>query len=197
MKEITQAEMKIALKIVKSPELDYNANNISKVAGITSMGALKILKRLENESILKSKKVGKAVIYKINTDSSYACQYIRLILSRESLHANSLVKRWIEELKKIKSADLIVLFGSVLDKLNPNDIDVLLITDQKRFSKLQKEIKELNEINVKKIHPMYQTYSDIVNNIKKRDKPILNAIKGIVLRGEEKFLDIYNESRKE
>ena len=197
MKEITQAEMKIALKIVKSPELDYNANNISKVAGITSMGALKVLKRLENESILKSKKVGKAVIYKINTDSSYACQYIRLILSRESLHANSLVKRWIEELKKIKSADLIVLFGSVLDKLNPNDIDVLLITDQKRFSKLQKEIKELNEINVKKIHPMYQTYSDIVNNIKKRDKPILNAIKGIVLRGEEKFLDIYNESRKE
>ena len=197
MKEITQAEMKIALKIVKSPELDYNANNISKVAGITSMGALKILKRLENESILKSKKVGKTVIYRINTDSSYACQYIRLILSRESLHANSLVKRWIEELKKIKSADLIVLFGSVLDKLNPNDIDVLLITDQKRFSKLQKEIKELNEINVKKIHPMYQTYSDIVNNIKKRDKPILNAIKGIVLRGEEKFLDIYNESRKE
>jgi len=197
MKEITQAEMKIVLKIVKSPELDYNANNISKVTGITSMGALKVLKRLENESILKSKKVGKAVIYKINTDSSYACQYIRLILSRESLHTSSLVKRWIEELKKIKSADLIVLFGSVLDKLNPNDIDVLLITDQKRFSKLQKEIKELNEINVKKIHPMYQTYEDIVNNIKKRDKPILNAIKGIVLTGEEKFLDIYNESRKE
>jgi len=52
------------------------------------MGALKILKRLENESILKSKKIGKAVIYRINIGNSYAKRYIELILSRESLHAN-------------------------------------------------------------------------------------------------------------
>ena len=89
------------------------------------------------------------------------------------------------------------MFGSILSKENPNDIDVLLITDQKRFAKLQQEIKEINEINIKKIHPMYQTYEDIIKNIKKKDKPILNAIKGIIIRGEEKFLNIYNESRKE
>jgi len=58
------------------------------VIGITAMGALKILKRLENESILKSKKIGKAVIYRINIGNSYAKRYIELILSRESLHAN-------------------------------------------------------------------------------------------------------------
>ena len=92
---------------------------------------------------------------------------------------------------------MIVLFGSVLEKPNPNDIDVLLVTDQKRFPKLQREIKELNEINIKKIHPIYQTYNDIVKNIKKRDKPVLNAIKGIIVFGEERFLEVYNESRKE
>ena len=197
MKEITKAEMDLVLKLVKSPETDYNANSIAKVAGITAMGALKILKRLEQESILKSKKIGKAVIYRVNIESSYARRYVELILSRESLHANPQVKRWIEELKKIKNADIIVLFGSVLEKQNPNDIDVLLITDQKRFPKLQQEVKELNEINIKKIHPMYQTYHDIIKNIKKRDKPLLNAIKGIVVAGEEQFLQIYNESRKE
>ena len=197
MREITQAEMNIVLQLVKSPEVDYNANNLAKVIGITAMGALKILKRLENESILKSKKIGKAVIYRINIGNSYAKRYIELILSRESLHANPQIKRWVEELRKIKNADVIVLFGSVLEKPNPNDIDVLLITDQKRFPKLQQEIKELNEINIKKIHPMYQTYNDIIKNIKKRDKPLLNAIKGMVIMGEEKFLEIYNESRKE
>jgi len=196
MKEITKAEMDVVLKLVKSPEVDYNANNLAKVVGITAMGALKILKRLEGESILKSKKIGKAIIYRVNQES-YARRYIGLILSRESLYANPLVKRWIGEVKKIKNADLIILFGSVLEKSNPNDIDLLLVTDQKRFPKLQEEIKELNKINIKKLHPLYQTYNDLIKNIKKRDKPLLNAIKGIVGRGEEKFLDIYHESRKE
>ena len=197
MKEITKAEMDVVLKLVKSPEVDYNANSLAKIVGITAMGALKILKRLESESILKSKKIGKAVIYRVNTESSYARRYVELILSRESLHANPPVKRWIEELRKIKNVDIIVLFGSVLEKSNPNDIDVLLITDQKRFPKLQQEIKELNEINIKKIHPMYQTYHDIIKKIKRRDNPLLNAIKGIIIIGEEKFMEIYNESRKE
>ncbi|MBS3111724.1 hypothetical protein J4459_00495 [Candidatus Woesearchaeota archaeon] len=197
MIDITKAEMDIVLRLVKNPEVDYNANSIAKVVGITAMGALKILKRLEQESILKSKKIGKAVIYRVNTENTYARRYVELMLSRESPHANPQVKRWIEELKKIKNADSIILFGSVLEKSNPNDIDVLLITDQKRFPKLQQEIKELNEINIKKIHPMYQTYNDIIKNIKKRDKPLLNAIKGMVIMGEEKFLEIYNESRKE
>ncbi len=197
MKEITQAEMNVVLTLVKSPEVIYNANSLSKVVGITPMGTLKILKRLEQENIVKSKKIGKAITYKVNVDDSYAKKYSSLILVREAQYANPQIKRWITELKKIKNSEVIILFGSVLEKSNPNDIDVLLVTDQKRFPKLQQEIKELNEINIKKIHPVYQTYDDIIKNIKKRDKPILNAIKGIVVFGEEKFLEIYDESRKE
>ncbi|HLC74287.1 MAG TPA: hypothetical protein VJH88_00345 [Candidatus Nanoarchaeia archaeon] len=197
MKDITQAEMDIILRLVKSPEVDYNANSIAKAVGITAMGALKILKRLESELILKSKKIGKAVIYRIDVENFYARRHSELVLSREALYADPKVKRWIQELRKIKNADVIVLFGSVLDKPNPNDIDVLMVTDQQRFSKLHREIKELNEMNIKKIHPMYQTDQDIIKNIKKRDKPLLSAIKGIIVLGEEKFLEIYNESRKE
>ncbi|MBI2549451.1 hypothetical protein HYW21_08970 [Candidatus Woesearchaeota archaeon] len=197
MKEITKTEMDIVLKLVKSPEVDYNANSLAKVVGITAMGALKILKRLESESILTSKKIGNAVIYHINPESSYAHRYVGLILSRESRHTTLTVKRWVQELKKIKNASLVILFGSVLEKTNPNDIDVLLLTDQKHFPQLQKEIKELNEANIKMIHPIYQTFNDLVNNIKKRDKPLLNAIKGIIAVGEEKFIKVYHESRKE
>lgn len=197
MKDITKNEINIILKLIKSPEVDYNANNLAKVVGITSMGVLKILKKLEKESILKSKKAGQAVFYKVNTINAYTNKYVSLILSREAIYADPRVKRWIEELKKIKNADIIVLFGSVLQNSNPNDIDVLFVTNQKRFSKLQEEIKEINEMNIKKIHPMYQTFSDIINNIKKRDKPLLSAIKGIIILGEEKFIEVYNDSRKE
>ncbi len=197
MKEITTAEMNVALTLVKSPEVLYNANSLSKVVGLTSMGTLKILKKLESENIIKSKKIGKATTYIVNIENDYARKYLSLILVREAQYANPLVKRWINEIKKIKNAEVIVLFGSILEKHNPHDIDVLLITNQKQFPKLQQEIKELNEINIKKIHPLYQTYNDIIKNIKKRDQPILNAIKGMVLLGEEKFFEIYNESRKE
>lgn len=196
MKPITEAEMSIILCLIKSPEIDYNANNLSKVIGITSMGALKILKRLEKEAILTSKKVGQATIYKINK-SDYTKRYISLILSREALSAPPLIKRWVEELRKIKNAELIILFGSVLRKQDPNDIDVLLLTDQEHFSELKKEIAGLKTINIKQIHPVYQAWNDIIANIRKRDKPLLSAIKGIVVTGEEKWIEIYHELRKE
>lgn len=196
MKDITQKEMEAVLAIVKGPEVVYNANSLAKVLGITSMGALKILKRLEKEGIIKARQIGKAITYRINTNN-YARRYVTLLLSRESLQAAGFVRRWANEVKKVKNASLAVLFGSVLHKKYPNDIDVLFVTDQKRFPKLEKEIKELNKINVKRIHPIYQSFNDVVKNIKKQDKPVLNAIKGIIVFGEEQFLEVYNESRKE
>ena len=197
MKDITRNEMNAVLAIVKSPEILYNAHSLSLVLGITSMGTLKILKRLEKDGIIKAKQIGKAITYRINIESKYSCRFVGLLLSRESLHAPSFVRRWVNEVKKIENAQVAVLFGSVLHKKEPNDIDVLFVTDKKRLSKLEEEIHEMNKINVKRIHPMYQSSSDIIKNIKKGDKPILYAIKGIVVFGEEQFLEVYYESSRE
>ena len=38
MKEITKAEMNAVLTLVKSLEVTYNANSLSKIIGITPMG---------------------------------------------------------------------------------------------------------------------------------------------------------------
>jgi predicted nucleotidyltransferase len=197
MKDITKTEIRIVLTLVKSPEVYYNANNLSKAIDISSMGALKILKKLEKESVLTSKKIGQANIYRLNATSIYASRYTLMILARESIYADPNVKRWVAELKKIKNAEMIILFGSVLNNSTPKDIDILFLTNQENFRGLKKEIEEINELNVKKIHPMYQTFEDLVKNIKKRDAPLLNAIKGIIVYGEEKFIELYNESRKE
>jgi len=184
--DITKNEMLFILSIFKSPEVDYNANNIAKKLGLTSMGALKIARRLEKEEIILSKELGKARFYKINFDNDYAIQYIKFLLKREAEQSNPYLKMWISDVKKIKYADAAMLYGSVLRKYKEaNDIDVLLVTDKKRFPKLEKEIESINNINVKKIHPMYQTKEDIKENIKKRDKPLLNAIKGIAVFGED------------
>ena len=190
MKDITNNEMLFVLSIFKSPEKDYNASDLARLLGISPMGALKIAKRLEKENILKSKPIGKARIYKLNIENDYVKDYIEFLLKREAEQAPAHIKMWINELRKIKNADAAVLFGSILRKKEASDIDALLITGQKRFSKLKKEVESLNLINIKKLHPMYQSKEDIRVNIKKEGKALLNAIKGIVAFGEDNIIDL-------
>lgn len=191
MKDITNNEMLFVLLIFKSPETYYNANSIARHLGISSMGALKIARKLEKEGILTSKELGKAKFYRLNVSNDYVMQYVRFLLKREAEQASPYLKRWLVEIKKIKNAHAAVLFGSILKKeKEANDIDVLLITDKKRFSKLEKEIDEINRINIKKLHPLYQTKEDLVKNIEKDDKPLLNAIKGIVAFGEDAIIEL-------
>ena len=190
MRDITNNEMLFVLSIFKSPEKEYNTSDIAKLLGISPMGALKIARRLEKENILKSKEIGKARIYQLNMRNDYVREYIKFLLRREAEQAPSYVKVWINELRKIKNADVAILFGSVLRKKEANDIDALLITNQKRFSKLKKEVENINLLNIKKLHPIYQSEKDIKANIKKGGKALLNAIKGIVSFGEEKIVDL-------
>ena len=191
MDDITKNEMDFVLTIFKSPEMQYNANSMAKKLGISRMGALKIAKRLEAENIVSSKEFGKATFYRINLESDYVRQYVKFLLKREAERANSYVRVWIDDIRKIKSADAAILFGSVLRKFkDAGDIDVLLILNIKNYKKIEKEVKELNELNSKKIHTLYQKREDFLANIEKGDKPLLNAVKGIYAFGEDTFMEL-------
>lgn len=188
---ITKNEINLALEIFSNPENRYNSNSLSKKLGISAMGSFKIIKKLEKENIIKGEKFGKAVFYEIDLDNDYARQYIKLLLKRKSEQTSNYIKRWIAEIRKIKNAELSILFGSVIIKENQaKDIDILFVTSQKNYLDLKKEIEEINIINIKKIHPIFQSKKDLEENIKKRDKVILNAIKGIVVFGEDVLIDI-------
>lgn len=192
MNEITNNEMVFVLSIFKSPEIEYNSSSIAKHIGISRMGALKIAKRLEKENIISSKELGKAKFYSLKLNNDYVRQYVKFLLKREAEQVNPYIKAWIDDLKKIKSAEAAILFGSVLRKdKQANDIDVLfIIKDKKQFLKLKKEIEELNMIHTKKVHPMFQTSEDFKSNIKKADKPLLTAIKGKVVFGEDITMEL-------
>lgn len=191
MTEITNNEMTFVLSIFKSPEAEYNANSIARCIGISSMGALKIAKRLEKENIVTSRELGKAKFYRLNLSNDYVMEYVKFLLKREAEQAHPYIKVCIDEIKKLKSADAAILFGSVLREYKEaRDIDVVLITDKKRFSKLKKEIEEIDKLNVKRLHPVYQTKEDFIKNIKKGDKALLGAMKGIVVFGEDMVIDL-------
>lgn len=191
MKDITKKEMELVLAIFKSPEEEQNASSMSKKLDMTRMGALKIVKKLEKQGILESRQMGKATFYKINRHSDYASDYLVFMLKREAEQSSPYIKRWISEIKKIKNADIAVLFGSVLEKESKaNDIDVLFVTEQKKFINLIKEVEEIDKLNEKKLHPIYQTIEDVEDNIKKQDKTLLSAIKGIVVIGQKELIEV-------
>lgn len=189
--DITEKEMQFILLLFKNPEKEYNAHIIAKELNMSSMGSLKIAKRLEKEQLLTSKQLGKAIFYKLTLSNEYTQQYLHFLLKREAETAQPYIKRWITELKKIKNADSIILFGSVLKKQKEaSDIDVLVITDQKRFEAVKKEIERIDAMNPKKIHPLYQTRKDFKENIGNGDKVVLDTIKGIIIYGEEILLKV-------
>ena len=97
-------------------------------------------------------------------------------------------------LENLNKADIIIIFGSVL-KIGEEakDIDVLFMVKKKNFNFLKLEIEKLNKINEKKIHPIYQTFWDLKSNLIKNDRIILNAIKGVVVKGENKFIDLIKD----
>ena len=191
MRNGQDSEMKFILTLLKSPEIEYNSNNIAGAVGISAVGVLKIARKLEKENVLTSRKVGKANIYRVNLDSDYARQYIKYLLKREAEKAPPYVRVWIKELKKIKSSDGVILFGSVLRKgEEARDIDAMVVVNQKSFKKVKKEIEEINFINIKKVHPIYQTKEDVEQHIKKRQAVVLSALKGIFIFGEDLFLEV-------
>lgn len=189
--DITEKEMQFILLLFKNPEKEYNAHIIAKELNMSSMGALKIAKRLEKEQLLTSKQLGKAIFYKLTLNNEYTKQYTSFLLKREAETAHPYLKRWITEIKKIKNADITLLFGSIIRKQKEaKDIDVLVITDQKRFEAVKKEIEGINAMNPKKIHAVYQTRKDFRENIEKGDKIVLDALNGIIVYGEEILIKV-------
>ena len=191
MKDITKNEMKALLILFKDIDSDYNANNLSKKIGLTSMGVLKILKSLEQQTLLKSRQLGKAVFYKPNLNE-YTKAYLKFLLQNEAEQSAPKVKKWIRELRKFgKYAEICILFGSVLKKEDFNDVDLLLVFKPSQNSKINRLTAEINRVSIKRIHLLKQTKNDFKENVKKKDKVLLDAIKtGVVLFGYETLIEL-------
>ena len=192
MVSLTKKESEIVLKLFKDFSKNYNANSISKEINISSRGALKILKHLEKEQLVTSKKLGKAVFYKLSLDDLYVRKIVELLLIEESRNK---AQRWIEEFKELFDyAEAVIIFGSIIK--NPqraSDIDVLLVYERKNHGKISNFISAKNKILFKKIHDLPQTLEDLKENLKK-NPAIIDAIRsGYILKGHDKITEVIKD----
>jgi len=192
MNNLSTNEIKILLKIFKDFNSYHNANNLSKELGLSAMGALKIVKNLEKQGLIQYDLIGKAKMYHVNLKNDYARQYISFLLRKEAEESKSRIKRWVVELKKLKSVSNIgILFGSVIRSDQYNDIDVLVVLKQSQIKEFNKLVEELNQINVKRIHTVKQSIHDLKDNLVNKDKVVLNVLRnGIILFGYDKLVEV-------
>lgn len=188
MTSLTKKEKEALIILFKDFTSFYSANSISKIMSISHVGAQKIFKRLYSSNILKFERIGKSIIYKLRLEDDYVCKLISFLLADE---ANK-HKRWMEEFNELyKEGRTIVIFGSVLKNYEKaNDIDIMII-ENKKDEKIRKIIDEKDKILSKKIHLIQITYPNLMGNIKKKNKTIIDIIKNsIILYGQERYVNL-------
>jgi len=181
---------KIILFLLKNVnEVGYNINQISKILQISIGSSFKILKDLEKEAIVVHKDISNASHYKLNLNNSETVKLCELLLLAERKQLKDYAKIYAEDIMKFDSAELIILFGSVLQGKTFNDVDVLFVTNT--VKKVNDFCLELPKIRSKPVVPLILKKEDLIKEIKNKKESVLEIIKkGIVLKGESVFIEV-------
>ena len=185
---------KIILYLLKNLDL-VNINQISKKLNISVGSAFKILKDLEKNNIVLSNDLGNAKFYQITLDNEETIKWCEILLLEERRTLKGYPKIYSEEIQKFGHAELIILFGSVLNNKDFNDVDVLFITNKPK--EVTKFCLNLSKVRTKPIVPLILKKEDFINEIKNKKEVALHIIKtGVVLKGEPKFLEMLKNAKQ-
>ena len=189
MVSLTKKEREALLILFKDITNFYNANSISKILGISHVGAQKIFKRLREGNLLVSRKIGKSIVYKPRLEDDYVCKLISFLLADEA----NRFKRWREEFKGLfKKGRIVMMYGSAIkDYAKARDIDIMVVIKKGDFREVRKILDEKQELLPKRIHSIELTLADALSNIKKKNEAIIGIIKNaVVLYGQDEYVEI-------
>ena len=182
------------MKIIFTDYLtDYNAYSLKDKLKLSNFGTVKLLKRLENDNLLTSKKMGNATFYKLNVGNEYAIKLLELSFMEHN-ELPTYVKGWLHDLTHFEEdSKTVLLFGSVLSKgKKAKDIDVCFVLEShNNYKKVQAKINKLNEKSRQKIHPLFLTEDDFENKLVEKDMPVIDIIRScLVVCGQELFIRV-------
>ncbi len=193
---LTINEKKVLKVLIYSFGEDFSINEISRKCSIAPNGALKILRKFQKVGILSIKKISNIASYKINFQNNKTHSIIELVLIDE--FKGRVNSRYLDLLPLKKIVDSCILFGSYLNKENPNDLDLIFIIKRKDFNKFKELTKELFLSMPIKVHEIIQTKEDFVSNIKNKDPVVLESLKkGLILWGQKLIIETIEDANSE
>ena len=193
---LTENGKKVLKLLLMKFDDEYSVNEIARICSLAPNGALKILKKFEKEGILKKKKIANIISYSINFNNEKTKNILELSLISELKGRLKFRKEDLEPIKK--TTIFCIVFGSYTDiKKEPNDIDVLFVIDKSKFKEYKKKTLEIFKTIPVKVHDVIQTKIDFQENIHKKNKVIINALKsGVIFWGYKKIIEFIEDEYK-
>ncbi len=186
----------ILLTLLKDFSAIHSITSIAKKLGTSRVGSWKAIKKLEEEKYIKIDTVnsGKtsASTIRINWDNILTEKTLALYLTEEAEKQ----KRWVVNFAGLQSlVDFTIMFGSILNSpKEANDIDIINVVGRTGFEKIQKNIDDAQKTQAKKIHSINFTKFEFKQELKKPNRAIIDAVrKGVVLFGQEKFVEFFKD----
>lgn len=183
-----ETDKKVLKILLKEFSIDHTITSLSKETGLSRVGTWKILKRLEKENLILLSQIGtgKTSINKItlNWNNLVLERNLVLILTEEAVKN----QKWMNNFKELeKKVDFLILYGSIIhSSKEANDIDVIGITN--KFLEVERAIRYIQKIQIKKIHAINMTKKEFKEELRK-NKAFIDAVKkGIILFGQERFI---------
>lgn len=192
---LTNNEKKV-LKILFISFEDLSINQVARLAKLSPNGAYKILKKFENEGIIKPKKISNIKSYYLDFDNEKTRNILQLALIPV---LEGRMKFRLDDLKELKKITLVcIMFGSYIDlKKEPNDLDLLFIIDNKHYKNYKEISSRIFKTIPIKVQDVLQTVEDFKKKIIKKDKVILEILKtGKILWGQDKLINLIKEVDK-
>lgn len=187
---LTKNQKKVLRLLFTAFDRQYSINNIAKECKLAPNGAYKILKKFEEEGILKAKHIANIKSYSINYDDEKTENILELALTSK---LEGRIKYRLEDFKELKEiTKACILFGSYMNlKKEPHDLDVLFVIDNENFKEYKRRLADVKDIVPAKIHDVLQTKKDLKNNIANKDKVILQILmKGVILWGRKTIINV-------
>lgn len=193
---LTENGKKILKLLLMKFDEEYSVNEIARIFNLSPNGALKILKKFEIEGILIPKKIANIKAHSLNFNNEKTKNILELSLISELKGRLKFRREDLEPIKKITTA--CIVFGSYADmKKEPNDIDVLFIIDKTKFKEYRKKASEIFKTIPIKVHDIIQTKKDFKENIHKKNKVVINALKyGIIFWGHKEIIKLIENEYK-
>ena len=171
----------------------FNVNQLSRILKISVGSAYKILKSLEEKNIVTSRKIGNGIYYALNLGNKETENIVELVLidsRNDSLAKNSLASIYAKDLRETeKFSKAVILFGSIIERKDANDVDVLFIINKGKTKAVEDFCLKLSNLRPKMVNPLSMTTADFRKNVKKQDKVVMDILKnGIILFGEDEII---------
>lgn len=123
----SKARVKILEQVLLNPNSEYHIRELSRIVGISPIYVQKELKNLQSIGLLKSRREGNMVLYRLERASSIWDDLKRIFLKTESI--GQVIREGLDgDNKEIKYA---AIYGSVAKgtEMTTSDVDMLVIGD--------------------------------------------------------------------